>query len=77
MPRDKTPKLGKIIKGKINFLGKKMAAKNKQALIIVPTSHCGWPKEKGIEKDKKDKPIKTKSGKGADKLTGRLNDEVF
>jgi len=77
MPRDKTPKLGKIIKGKINFFGRKIAAKNRQALTIVPTNHWGLPKKKGIEKDKKDKPIKTKIGAGADKLIGRFNNEVF
>ena len=77
MPRDKMPRLGKIIKGKTNFFGKKMAAKNKQVLTIAPTSHCGCPKEKGVEKDKEDKPIKIKIGIGADKLMGRLNEEVF
>jgi len=77
MPRDKTAKLGKIIKGKMNFLGKKIAAKNKHILTVVPTSHCGWPNEKGTEKDRKDKLIKTKIGTDAGKLTGRLSDKVF
>ncbi len=58
MPRPKTPKLGKIIKGTKNFFGKKIAAKNKQALTIVPTSHCGCPKEKGIINDRTEKMLK-------------------
>ena len=77
MPRHKTPKLGKTIKGEINFIGRKMAAKNRQAFTMVPTSHWGWPKEKGIKKDAKDRPIKSKIGMGADKLTGKLNDKVL
>ena len=65
--------------GRINFLGKKMADRNRQAFTIVPTNHWGWPNEKEIEKDKKDNPIKNKSGIGAAKLIGKLreNDGVF
>ena len=77
IPRDKTPRLGRMINGKINFPGKKTAAKNKQAFTIVPTSHCRWLKEKGIENDKIDKPIKTKTEGEADKITGKFNDWVF
>jgi hypothetical protein len=54
-----------------------MVAKNKQAFTIVPTSHCGCPKERGIEKDKKDKPTKIKIGTDVGRVTGRLIEEVF
>ncbi len=63
--------------GTINFLGIKIAAKNKQALTIAPTSHCGWPKEKGIKKDKIDKPIKTEIETDVDRFTGKSIDRVF
>jgi len=76
-PRDITPRLGKIIKGRYNLFGKKIAPKNKQVLTVVPISHCGWLKEKGITKDKKEKITKTKIRVRAIDSTGKLNGKIF
>lgn len=77
IPLAKTPKLGKIIKGNKNFLGKKVADKNKQALTIIPTNHCGCPKEKGIAKDKIEIQLKIKIWVEANRFTGKLIDKTF
>jgi len=76
-PLVKTAKLGKRIKGKKNFLGKKTAVKNKQVLTIVPTSHCGPAKEKGTINDKTENPKKTKLAVGFVKFIGKLKIPVF
>ncbi len=77
IPRDITPRLGKIIKGRYNLPGRKIAPKNKQILTIVPTSHCGWLKEKGITKDKEERITKTKVRVRVINSTGKLNDKIF
>ena len=77
IPRDITPRLGKIIKGRYNLPGRKIAPKNKQALTIVPTSHCGWLKKKGMTKDKKERITKTEVRVRAINSTGNLNGKIF
>jgi len=59
IPRAKTPRLGKIIAGKIYLFGKNIADKNSPVLTIVPTSHCGWPIKNGAKNAATDSPIKT------------------
>jgi len=76
-PLIRTARLGKTAKGKKNFLGKKTAARNKQVLIIVPTSCWGPAKEKGTINDKAENPTKTKPAVGFVKFIGKLKISVF